>query len=206
MNAGQVLEDEVNSVDDNPIVDIESENVIHGGNFHGDYISFEMDKLKIAVTKMTMLAERQMNYLFHDRINGILPPFVNLGVLGLNYGLQASQFTATSTTAESQTLSNPMYIHSIPNNNDNQDVVSMGTNSALLCRMVIENCSQVMAIHLMALAQAVDCLGIADKLAPATKKLYDEVRALVPVFKDDTPKYNEIKALQKLLATGPIEL
>lgn len=206
MNAGQVLEDEVNSVDDNPIVDIESENVIHGGNFHGDYISFEMDKLKIAVTKMTMLAERQMNYLFHDRINGILPPFVNLGVLGLNYGLQASQFTATSTTAESQTLSNPMYVHSIPNNNDNQDVVSMGTNSALLCRMVIENCSQVMAIHLMALAQAVDCLGIADKLAPATKKLYDEVRALVPVFKDDTPKYNEIKALQELLATGPIEL
>lgn len=206
MNAGQVLEDEVNSVDDNPIVDIESENVIHGGNFHGDYISFEMDKLKIAVTKMTMLAERQMNYLFHDRINGILPPFVNLGVLGLNYGLQASQFTATSTTAESQTLSNPMYVHSIPNNNDNQDVVSMGTNSALLCRMVIENCSQVMAIHLMALAQAVDCLGIADKLAPSTKKLYDEVRALVPVFKDDTPKYNEIKVLQKLLATGPIEL
>ena len=99
-----------------------------------------------------------------------------------------------------------MYVHSIPNNNDNQDVVSMGTNSALLCRMVIENCSQVMAIHLMALAQAVDCLEIADKLAPATKKLYDEVRALVPVFKDDTPKYNEIKALQKLLATGPIEL
>lgn len=108
MNAGQVIEDEVNSVDDNPIVDMASVNVIHGGNFHGDYISFEMDKLKIAVTKMTMLAERQMNYLFHDRINGILPPFVNLGVLGLNYGLQASQFTATSTTAESQTLSNPM--------------------------------------------------------------------------------------------------
>ena len=86
---------------------------------------------------MTMLAERQMNYLFHDRINGILPPFVNMGVLGLNYGLQASQFTATSTTAESQTLSNPMYVHSIPNNNDNQDIVSMGTNSALLCRTVI---------------------------------------------------------------------
>ena len=80
-NAGQVIEDEVNSVDDNPIVDMASANVIHGGNFHGDYISFEMDKLKIAVTKMTMLAERQMNYLFHDRINGILPPFVNLGVL-----------------------------------------------------------------------------------------------------------------------------
>lgn len=198
-NAGQVIEDEVNSVDDNPIVDMASANVIHGGNFHGDYISFEMDKLKIAVTKMTMLAERQMNYLFHDRINGILPPFVNLGVLGLNYGLQASQFTATSTTAESQTLSNPMYVHSIPNNNDNQDIVSMGTNSALICRTVVENCSQVLAIHLMALVQAVDCLDVADKLAPATRKLYDEVRGIVPVFKDDTPKYNEIKALQSLI-------
>lgn len=206
-NAGQVIEDEVNSVDDNPIVDMASTNVIHGGNFHGDYISFEMDKLKIAVTKMTMLAERQMNYLFHDRINGILPPFVNLGVLGLNYGLQASQFTATSTTAESQTLSNPMYVHSIPNNNDNQDIVSMGTNSALICRTVVENCSQVLAIHLMALVQAVDCLDVADKLAPATRKLYDKVRGIVPVFKDDTPKYNEIKALQSLiLESSPVSL
>ena len=207
MNAGQVIEDEVNSVDDNPIVDMASANVIHGGNFHGDYISFEMDKLKIAVTKMTMLAERQMNYLFHDRINGILPPFVNLGVLGLNYGLQASQFTATSTTAESQTLSNPMYVHSIPNNNDNQDIVSMGTNSALICRTVVENCSQVLAIHLMALVQAVDCLDVADKLAPATRKLYDKVRGIVPVFKDDTPKYNEIKALQSIiLESSPVSL
>ena len=206
-NAGQVIEDEVNSVDDNPIVDMASANVIHGGNFHGDYISFEMDKLKIAVTKMTMLAERQMNYLFHDRINGILPPFVNLGVLGLNYGLQASQFTATSTTAESQTLSNPMYVHSIPNNNDNQDIVSMGTNSALICRTVVENCSQVLAIHLMALVQAVDCLDVADKLAPATRKLYDKVRGIVPVCKDDTPKYNEIKALQSLiLESSPVSL
>lgn len=207
MNAGRVIEDEVNSVDDNPIVDMASANVIHGGNFHGDYISFEMDKLKIAVTKMTMLAERQMNYLFHDRINGILPPFVNLGVLGLNYGLQASQFTATSTTAESQTLSNPMYVHSIPNNNDNQDIVSMGTNSALICRTVVENCSQVLAIHLMALVQAVDCLDVADKLAPATRKLYNKVRGIVPVFKDDTPKYNEIKALQSIiLESSPVSL
>jgi histidine ammonia-lyase len=194
-NAEKVLVNEINSADDNPIVDPLNKTVIHGGNFHGDYVSFEMDKLKIAVTKMTMLAERQMNYLFHDRINGILPPFVNLGVLGLNYGLQASQFTATSTTAECQTLSNPMYVHSIPNNNDNQDIVSMGTNSALICQRVIDNSFQVMAIHMMALVQAVDCLKIEDKLAPTTRKMYDEVRAIVPVFVEDTPKYKEIEAL-----------
>ena len=198
-NVEKVLVNELNSADDNPIVDPQNKTVIHGGNFHGDYVSFEMDKLKIAVTKMTMLTERQMNYLFHDRINGILPPFVNLGVLGLNYGLQASQFTATSTTAECQTLSNPMYVHSIPNNNDNQDIVSMGTNSALICQRVIENSYQVMAIHMMALVQAVDCLKIADRLAPATREMYDQVREIVPVFIEDTPKYKEIAAVMEWL-------
>ena len=192
-NAEKVLVNEINSACDNPIVDPDTDNVYHGGNFHGDYVSFEMDKLKIAVTKMTMLCERQLNYLMHDKINGILPPFVNMGVLGLNYGMQASQFTATSTTAECQTLSNPMYVHSIPNNNDNQDIVSMGTNSALLAGKVVENAFQVTAILLISLAQAVDCLSIAGDLSPVTRKLYDDVRAIVPAFRDDIPRYKEIQ-------------
>lgn len=194
-NAEEVLINEINSACDNPIVDPETQNIYHGGNFHGDYVSFEMDKLKIAITKLTMLSERQLNYLFHDRINGILPPFVNLGVLGLNYGLQASQFTATSTTAECQTLSNPMYVHSIPNNNDNQDIVSMGTNSALMAKTVIENGYQVMAILFMGIVQAVDCLGIQEQLSPRSREVYDEIRAFFPVFKEDTPKYKEIEAM-----------
>ncbi len=198
-NCEKVLVNEFNSVDDNPVVDVETRNVYHGGNFHGDYISFEMDKMKMAVTKLTMLAERQMNYIFHDRINGILPPFVNLGKLGLNYGLQASQFTATSTTAECQTLSNPMYVHSIPNNNDNQDVVSMGTNSALLARRVINNSYQVLAIHSMALTQAIDCLKISDRLSPKIKKFYNDIRSIVPIFIEDTPKYREIEQIIEYL-------
>jgi histidine ammonia-lyase len=194
-DAIELLTNELNSVCDNPVVDPETKNVYHGGNFHGDYISFEMDKLKIAVTKLTMLAERQLNYLLHDKINGILPPFVNMGALGLNFGFQGMQFTATSTTAECQTLSNPMCVHSIPNNNDNQDVVSMGTNSALMAKTVIENSFQVMSIHFMALAQAVDCLNIQDKLAKETRMIYDEIRAFFPAFSDDTPKYKEIEQM-----------
>jgi len=197
--AEKILINELNSSCDNPIVDPETQNVYHGGNFHGDYISLEMDKVKIAITKLTMLTERQLNYLFHDRINGILPPFVNLGVLGLNYGLQASQFTATSTTAECQMLSNPMYIHSIPNNNDNQDVVSMGTNSALITKTVIENSYQVMSIHFMALVQAIDYLKIQDKLSKQTRAIYDEIRNFFPVFSDDTPKYKEIEQIKNYL-------
>lgn len=193
VNAGKVLVAEINSACDNPIVDPDTSNVYHGGNFHGDYVSFEMDKLKIAVTKMTMMCERQLNYLMHDKINGILPPFVNMGVLGLNYGMQAFQFTATSTTAECQTLSNPMYVHSIPNNNDNQDIVSMGTNSALIAAKVIDNAFQVTAIHLVSLAQAVDCLDIASGLSPVTHRLYSAVREIVPAFRDDRPRYREIE-------------
>ena len=203
-NAERVLVNEVNSACDNPVVDVETKNVYHGGNFHGDYVSFEMDKLKIAVTKLTMLMERQLNYLLNDRINGILPPFVNLGVLGLNYGLQASQFTATSTTAECQTLSNPMYVHSIPNNHDNQDIVSMGTNSALIAKRVVENSYQVIAIHFMAIAQAIDSLKIQDQLSSKTGAIYKEIRAFFPVFIEDTPKYKEIERMQEYLKTKKI--
>jgi len=130
----------------------------------------------------------------------MLPPFLNRGTLGLNYGLQALQFTATSTTAECQTLANPMYVHSIPNNNDNQDVVSMGTNSALLARRVVDNAFQVMAIHYLALAQAVDCLDIRAQLPERSGRIYDEVRALSAPFDDrDVPRHGDIKRVMEWL-------
>lgn len=203
-NTRQILEEEVNSACDNPIVDPVSKNVYHGGNFHGDYISLEEDKVKIAVVRLAMTAERQLNYLFHDRINGILPPFLNKGVLGLNYGMQACQFTATSTTAECQTLAMPNYVHSIPNNNDNQDIVSMGTNSALLCKKVIDNAYQVMSILYIALAQAVDCLEIKDKLSPAVRGYYDKVREIVPLFVEDTPFYEDIENIENFLRNNKV--
>ncbi|MDR0540737.1 MAG: aromatic amino acid ammonia-lyase [Dysgonamonadaceae bacterium] len=199
--AERIVIDEINSACDNPIIDPVNKNVFHGGNFHGDYVSLEMDKMKIAVTRLAMLMERQLNYLCHDRINGILPPFLNLGVLGLNYGLQAAQFTATSTTAECQTLSFPNYVHSIPNNNDNQDIVSMGTNSALLAKTVIENAYQVASIHAMALAQATDFLKIEEKLSTTTRKLYQEVRANFPILIEDRTLYQNIENVKKYLQT-----
>jgi histidine ammonia-lyase len=205
-NTETVLMNEINSASDNPIVDRFAGNVFHGGNFHGDYVAFEMDKLKIAITKLTMLAERQMNYLFHDRINNILPPFVNLGIKGLNYGLQAAQFTATSTTAESQMLSNPMYVHSIPNNNDNQDIVSMGTNAAQIAGTVIENAFQVLSIHFMAIVQAVDYLKIQAGLSDVTKEIYTEIRSFFPVFIEDTPKYEEIERMNRYLKEKNIQI
>lgn len=206
LNSRDILNNELNSACDNPIVDPDTRNVYHGGNFHGDYISLEQDKVKIAVVRLAMTAERQLNYLFHDRINGILPPFLNLGVIGLNYGMQACQFTATSTTAECQTLAMPNYVHSIPNNNDNQDIVSMGTNTALLCKQVIDNTYQVLSILFIGLTQATDCLNISEKLAPVTKAIYDAIRKITPVIVEDTPFYDDIAEVEKFLRTQPLNL
>jgi len=197
--AEKTLIDEINSANDNPIIDHKNKDVYHGGNFHGDYIGLEMDKLKIAITKMSMLVERQLNHLVNDKLNNKLPPFINMGKLGFNFGIQGMQFVAVSTTAENQSHCFPMYVHSIPNNNDNQDIVSMGTNASLICKKVIKNSFEILSIHFIAIIQAVDCLAIQDELSDISKKYYDEFRALVPVFIEDSPKSDEITKVKLFL-------
>jgi histidine ammonia-lyase len=197
--AEEVVVNELNSVSDNPIVDLETRNVFHGGNFHGDYVSLEMDKVKIAVTRISMLSERHLAFLCNPKQNELLPPFINLGKLGLNLGMQGIQFTSTSTVAENQALSNSVYVHSIPTNNDNQDIVSMGTNSALITKRVIDNAFQVQAIEMIALLQAIDFLGVEGKLSLTTSTYYRAIRKLVPVFIEDAPKYKEIEKVKEYL-------
>ena len=113
--------------------------------------------------------------------------------------MQAAQFTATSTTAENQMLSNPMYIHSIPNNNDNQDIVSMGTNAACITAKVIENSYQVLAIELLSAAQAIDALKFNEKLATEQQNTYKQIRTIVPRFEDDTILYKKLEKIKKHL-------
>ncbi len=200
INAETVVTDELNSVNDNPVIDRKNGNVFHGGNFHGDYIGLEMDKLKIAVTKLSMLAERQLNFILNPALNRKLPPFANAGRLGLNFGIQGMQYPATSTVAENQALSNPVYIHSIPNNNDNQDIVSMGCNAALMCSRVIDNTYEVLAVEAVAIAQAIDIRGIAGKLSPATAWLYKGIRAHIPFFSEDFSPSHNLRQVKEWLA------
>ena len=201
VQAEKVLVNELNSVNDNPIIDHSNQNIFHGGNFHGDYVSLEMDKLKISITKLSMLSERQLNYLLNDKLNQKFPPFVNLGVLGLNFGMQGIQFTATSTVAENQTLSFPMYVHSIPNNNDNQDIVSMGCNASLMTKKVIDNTFSILGIQVMTILQAIDYLNCMDRLSPNTLALYSEVRKIFPKFIEDQPRYKEMEQVRIFLET-----
>ena len=198
-NAKKVLENEFNSANDNPIICNRTKNVYHGGNFHGDYIAYEMDKLKIGITKLSMLMERQLNYLMNAKLNDKFPPFLNRGKLGLNFGLQGMQFTAVSTAAENQTLSNPMSVHSISNNGDNQDIVSMGTNAALLSKKVIDNAFDVLSIHLVAIAQAIDISENSDDFSKSAKELYSFVRVDVPELIDDISLNDNLEKLKKRL-------
>jgi histidine ammonia-lyase len=141
-----------------------------------------------------------------DRLNNKLPPFVNLGKLGVNFGMQGAQFTATSTVAENQTLSFPNYVHSISNNNDNQDIVSMGTNSAQFARKVIDNTYQVLAIELITILQGIDYLNIEPRMSTFTQDKYRQLRKLVPRFEEDTIKYVEIKRIKDYLCNQLISI
>lgn len=203
-SAKEIVENELNSASDNPIIDVETKQVYHGGNFHGDYISLEMDKLKLAITRLCMLSERQLNYLLNPKINELLPAFVNAGKLGFNFGMQGVQFTATSTTAENQTLSNSMYVHSIPNNNDNQDIVSMGTNAATLTHKIIENTFEVLAIQAITIAQAIDITKNYDKLSSTTRQWFDKLRQIIPFFAEDMVMYPYLEKVKNFLMKNKI--
>ena len=113
--------------------------------------------------------------------------------------MQGMQFPATSTVAESQTLCFPMYVHSIPNNNDNQDIVSMGCNAALLTKKVMDNSFEVLAIQAITLLQAIDYLECTDKMAPFTLSVYQSLRALFPKFIEDNARYKEQKLVKNFL-------
>lgn len=181
----QVIETEMNSVSDNPIVDHENGMLLHGGNFHGDYIATAIDQLKMTLVKLTMLTERRVNLFLNSKVNQHLPPFLNLNKPGLTLSLQALQFIATSTTAQSQSLAFPHSVHSISTNADNQDVVSMGTDAALILSKVIDNCDILLAIELIVLCQAVDVTKSFELMSQPAKEEYEQLRLIFPAVIDD---------------------
>ncbi len=194
-HAERVVVNELNSVNDNPVIDHKEGDVFHGGNFHGDQVAVEMDKLRAGLTKMSMVVERQLNYLLNDRLNDRFPPFLNRGRPGFNFGIQGAQYTATSTVAENQNLSYPMHLHSIPSNKDNQDIVSMGTNAAMATDRVLRNVFQVMAVTGMGVVQAASFLDDEKELASQSRIELEKLRESMPDFVEDRSRYEELEAL-----------
>ncbi|MDR1887730.1 MAG: aromatic amino acid ammonia-lyase [Prevotellaceae bacterium] len=204
--ARTIVENELNSTTDNPVVDVATQNVYHGGNFHGDYISLEMDKLKLVMTRVGMLSERQLNYLMNPAINGCLKPFVNSGIPGLNFGFQGIQFAATSTAAENQALSASNYVHSIPNNNDNQDIVSMGFNAACAAGKVTDNVFEILAVQAAAVLQGIDMLECKDELSTKSRKIYSDLRSIFAPLNDDRSTRHELMKLKEFMMFNPLQI
>ena len=191
---------EINGVTDNPIVDVDRELCLHGGNFHGDYVATAVDHLKISLVKLSLLSERRINFFLNKSVNNTFPPFLNLVQPGLTMALQGLQFVATSTAAHNQSLGYPHSLHTISTNGDNQDVVSMGTDAALIASRVLENAYIVAAIELVTLSQAAEFMK-ADfsKLSQSSRDLIAFVREYVPPVYEDRSLAPELAALLNAL-------
>jgi histidine ammonia-lyase len=195
----ETIEIEMNSVSDNPIVDHNNEMLLHGGNFHGDYIATAIDQVKLGLVKLTLLTERRINFFLNTKVNQHLPPFLNLNEPGLTLALQALQFVATSTTAQSQTLGYPHSLHTISTNADNQDIVSMGTDAALLLYKVLENFETLLTIEAVTLCQAVDATKVADQLGQPIQEYYGNIRAVFPAIIEDRYLEDKIEKVRKII-------
>jgi histidine ammonia-lyase len=200
--ARSVVETEINSVTDNPIVDAEHEQFWHGGHFHGEYIAMVSDQLRANLAKLTMLTERRINFFLNKKVNERFPPFLNRNKPGLTLALQGLQFVATSTAAQSQTLAFPHRVHSISTNADNQDVVSMGTDSALMTMKVIENAYILQAIEMITLAQATDLLECKERLSIDSQHLYAAIREQMQSVVEDRVLVDDLARIVELARTG----
>jgi histidine ammonia-lyase len=154
----QSIENELNSANDNPIIDAEGERVLHGGHFYGGHIAFAMDGMKNAVANLADLLDRQMALLVDSRYNHGLPANLS-GAEGpraaINHGLKALQISASAWTAEALKLTMPASVFSRSTECHNQDKVSMGTIAARDCLRVLELTEQVVAALLVTVRQGV---------------------------------------------------
>ncbi|MBN2351227.1 MAG: aromatic amino acid lyase [Spirochaetales bacterium] len=207
----QLIENELNSANDNPIVDPASRSVLHGGHFYGGHIAFAMDSLKNVVANIADLVDRQIALLVDEKFNRGLPPNLSgSGDYALNHGLKAVQIGASAWTAEALKNTMPASVFSRSTECHNQDKVSMGTIAARDCVRVIELTEQVTAAGLLAAGQAVRLRLAAGELATGTlapvKPTLDRLDAVSPFLEEDRPLETELRAMVDLIRRRAWEL
>ncbi|MBY0572943.1 MAG: aromatic amino acid ammonia-lyase [Undibacterium sp.] len=177
----QSIENELNSANDNPIIDADNEHVLHGGHFYGGHIAFAMDGMKNAVANLADLMDRQMALLVDSRYNHGLPANLS-GIEGpraaINHGLKALQISASAWTAEALKLTMPASVFSRSTECHNQDKVSMGTIAARDCLRVLELTEQVAAALLITVRQGVWLRCRVNPEASLSKPLMNMMDAL----------------------------
>lgn len=197
----QVINVEINSVTDNPILFPEDEDVVSAGNFHGQPIALALDFLAIALAEIGNISERRVERMVNPQLSG-LPPFLS-EASGLNSGYMIVQYTAAALVSENKVLAHPASVDSIPTSANQEDHVSMGSISARKVLSILANVQSVIAIEILCGCQALE-FKERKNLSPATKGIYELVRQHVPPLKKDRFLEPEIRTVRDLIASGTV--
>lgn len=197
----KILEIEVNSATENPLIFPEKRLILSGGNFHGEPVAFAMDFLSIVVTELGNMSERRIDRLLNPATNQGLPPFL-IENDGLNSGFMIAHITATSLTSENRTLAHPSSVDNIPTSANQEDHVSMGTIGARTAHEILENVKFILAIELMVGLQALDFYEM--KTSKILEQIKSEVRKKVPFLKRDARLDGYFKDIVQLIDNGSL--
>lgn len=191
---------EINSVTDNPILFVDDDYIISGGNFHGESVALAFDYLGIAISELANISERRLERLVNPALSYGLPAFLSENG-GLNSGFMIVQYSAAALVSENKVLAHPASVDSIPSSANQEDHVSMGTIAARKGSDIIANTYDVVAMELLAAAQGIDLRNSKDKLGKGTSLLYNLIRQEVPYLAEDTTMYPLIHQVSYLLKT-----
>ena len=199
--AARVVEIEMNSATDNPLIFAREERVISGGNFHGQPVALVLDVLAIAASELAGIAERRIERLVNPHLSG-LPPFLTQDG-GLHSGLMLAQYTAAALVSENKVLSHPASVDSIPTSANQEDHVSMGAVAARKALVVVGHAQQVIGIELLCAAQAMD-LQASLRPAAGTAAARRAVREVIPRLDGDRVLAPDLAAARRLVAEGTL--
>jgi histidine ammonia-lyase len=200
--ARAVLEREAGAATDNPLVFAESDELISGGNFHGQPVALALDFAGIAVAELANISERRIEQLVNPHLSSGLPAFLS-EESGLNSGYMMAQVSAAALVSENKILAHPASVDSIPSSAGREDHVSMGVHAADKLSRIVDNVRHVLAVELLCAAQGID-LRAPHRPGPALDEAHRTLRARVPHLGADRPVYTDVAKVRALLDEGAL--
>ncbi len=199
---------EINAVTDNPIIFPDEDEVISGGNFHGQPMALAFDFMKMAISELADVSERRIERLVNPALSEGLPPFLTKHA-GVCSGFMITQYAAASLVSENKIYDHPACVDSIPSSGNQEDHVSMGMTSARTAAMVLDNAIKVLGIEVGCAAQAIwlrQEIGEnrLDYMSPATRAAYDRVRAVSDPVEDDVVMHDELVKFEQIVKDGSL--
>ncbi|NLN15294.1 MAG: histidine ammonia-lyase [Tissierellia bacterium] len=194
------VEIEMNSVTDNPIIFPEDEEIISGGNFHGQPMALAFDFLAIGLAELANISERRLERLVNPQLSNGLPAFLTKNG-GLNSGFMIVQYSAASLVSENKVLAHPASVDSIPSSANQEDHVSMGTIAARKAGEILENTRRVLAMEILAACQAID-LREEKALGQGTEIVYRIIRENIPALEEDRVMYKDLDRCNEILKSN----